>query len=114
MNIVIGLIIALAVSVAGNAGLGYLYLGQRDSTVTTEVTMNQAKGAAETCSKSVDDLKIKSDDRLKAATVARKSAAASAAAGDARADEILSTPATSTDDCKAAQDRTSAWLKGRK
>lgn len=113
MNPIIILAVTMVISLAGNAALGYLYLDQRDSTVMAEGQRDQARGAADTCSKSVDELVEKSADRAKKAIVARKAAAASAATHDARSDEILSTPATSTDDCQAAQDRSTAWLKGR-
>lgn len=114
MNALTAVIIALAISLAGNAGLSYLWLGARDEATTAQTNLKSAKDAAETCSKSVDDLQVKAADRAKAAAKDRAAAAASAQNRDAKADEILSTPATSTDDCKAAQDRVTAWLKGRK
>lgn len=107
--------IALALSLAGNAGLGWLYLDKRDELATTEADLSHAEGEAKSCSDSVAKLGQLSITRAADAAVARALAAASAATGYQKADEILSTgPSTPGDDCKSAKDRKASWLKGRK
>lgn len=114
MNITTILGIALAISMAGNAGLTYAYLGQRDATVAAEKDRDQARGAATACSEATDELVKQAAKRATAAAQARQDAAAKARNREELADAILSTPASDPDDCKAAQQRAAAWLKGRK
>lgn len=105
---------ALAISLIANAALGYAYLGQRDDTAAAKSARDTAQSAADTCSKSVDDLQQKASTRAKDATQARTKAAAVAKTRDQLADMILSTPASSPDDCTAATQRASKWLATRK
>lgn len=114
MNITMILSIALAISMAANAGLSYVYLGQRDETTIAQGERDQARGAATACSEATQALQDLADKRAKEAKTARAAAAEAAKDRDQRADDILSTPASSTDDCKAAQHRATTWLKGRK
>ena len=106
--------IVLAISLLANTALGYAYLGQRDEAIEAASDRDAARGVAETCSKSVDDLQVKAAKRAKDAAPARAAAAASAASADKKADEILTTPASASDDCTAAAQRADKWLKGRK
>lgn len=107
--------IALAISLAVNSGMGYLYLDKRDELATAEADISHAEGEAKSCSDSVAKLGQLSITRAADAAVARAMAAASAATGYEKADEILSTGATVPgDDCKSAKDRKANWLKGRK
>lgn len=108
------LTIALAISLIANAALGFAYLGQRDETTAATAARDTAQGVADTCSKSVDDLQLKANARAKEATQARNKAAAAAKTRDQQADMILSTPASSPDDCQAATQRASNWLATRK
>jgi len=114
MNPLLILGIALAISMAGNAGLTYAYLGQRDETTAAQGERDQARSAATACSDATDDLRDLADKRAKEAARARQDAAAKAKNKDELADAILSTPASDADDCKAAAQRGTNWLKGRK
>lgn len=109
------LAIVLAISLMVNAGLTYVYLGARDDVVAAESLARQAKGAAQTCSDSVDQLQLLARDNALKARKAIAAAAARATTADQRADEELATPATVPgNDCQSAQDRATRWLKGRK
>lgn len=114
MNITTILGIALAISMGLNAVGGWAYLGQRDATVAAEKDRDQARDAATACSEATQDLRDLADKRAKEAAKARQDAAAKARSREELADAILSTPASDTDDCKAAQQRATTWLKGRK
>lgn len=106
--------IALAISVAINAAVGYAYLGQRDKAVVSVEKTVQATGAAVACSAGVDSLEKKADERH--ATAAPKIAEAKqvAEAANTKADAILATPATEPgNDCKSASDRVDTWWADR-
>jgi len=114
MNITMILSIALAISMAANAGLTYVYLGQRDETTIAQGERDQARGAATACSDATEALRELSDKRTAENKKLRAAAALKAQGHDQKADEILTTPPSDTDDCKAAQQRATTWLKGRK
>lgn len=113
MNPLLILGVALAISMAGNAGLTYAYLGQRDETTAAQGERDNARAAASACSDATEALAELSAKRAKEATAARLDAAAKARSREELADAILNTPASDADDCKAASDRAAAWLKGR-
>lgn len=113
------MIVALAISVAANAALGWAYLGQRDDTATAqadlrdmEVQRNGIRQVASECSASVDDLRKLAERRYVVAAPARAAAASVAQGHNQRADVILSTPVPG-DVCASAQARVDEWLKGR-
>lgn len=114
MNPLLILGVALAISMAGNAGLTYAYLGQRDETTAAQGERDQARSAASACSDATEALAELADKRKKEAAQARQDAAAKAKDRDELADSILNTPASDANDCKAAQQRATTWLKGRK
>lgn len=108
------LLLVLAISLAANGALGWVYLGARDDVVAAKKDADAAKGAAETCSSAVDQLQIKAAANAKKFAKDLKAAQSKADTGDKKADEILATPATVPgDDCKSAQDRVDTWLAGR-
>ncbi|WP_157667570.1 hypothetical protein [Comamonas serinivorans] len=116
------LAVALAVSVAGNAVLGWAYLGQRDK-ATTEATKREAvssdaertEAVAQQCSDGVANLGQVAEARAEAASESRKQAKAKADVHYKRADTVLMTPAPVPQDaCLSAQARASEWLKERK
>jgi hypothetical protein len=115
------ILIALAVSVAANAALGWAYLGQRDDATQAQTDLrnmqDQRDGAsqlASECSASVDDLRKLADRRYIVAAPARAAAASAAQGHNQRADVILSTPAPVPGDaCASAQARVDSWLQGR-
>ena len=114
-------IVALAISVAANAVLGWAYLGQRDETATAQADLRAMEGqrdgarqAASACSDSVDDLRELAGKRAREAAPARAAAASAAQRHNQRADLILSTPALVPGDaCASAQARVDEWLKVR-
>lgn len=114
MNITMILSIALAISMGLNTLGGWAYLGQRDATVAAESERDQARGAATACSDATEALRELSDKRAAENKKLRAAAALKAQGHDQKADEILTTPPSDTDDCKAAATRATTWLKGRK
>ena len=114
MNITMILGFALAISMALNAAGGWAYLGQRDATVAAEKDRDQARAAADECGKATEALQKQAAKREKENAALRKAAGEKAKVHEETADQILSTPASSTNDCKAADDRFTNWLKGRK
>jgi hypothetical protein len=115
------IIVALAISAAANAALGWAYLGQRDDTAVAKTALRDMEGqrdgarqAASACSDSVDDLRELADKLAREAAPARAAAASTAKGHNQRADTILSTPAPVPGDaCASAQARVDDWLKGR-
>lgn len=120
-NLTIITLFAAVLSIAGNAGQAWLYLGLRDeltlakaATGAREEERDTARQEASACSDAVDDLRTLADQRAKEATTARATAAARANAAAQRADRILSAPAAvPSDDCASARVRVDAWLQGR-
>jgi len=115
------IIVALAVSVAANAALGWAYLGQRDDTAVAKTALRDMEGqrdgireVASECSASVDDLRKLAERRYIVAAPARAAAASAAQGHNQRADVIMSTPAPVPGDmCASAQSRVDSWLQGR-
>ena len=106
-------LIALAVSLAGNALLTRLWLSSRDDAATAAERTAQALGDAKLCSDGAKAVlqasEIKTAEAEKAIAAARNGAKTLRS----RADRTLATPATSADDCKAAGDVVDAWLTER-
>lgn len=115
------MLLALGLSLAANAALGWAYLGQRDDTTEAKTALRDMQGqrdgarqAASACSDSVDDLRELTDKRARDAVLARAVAASAAQGHNQRADQILATPAPVPGDaCASAQTRVDDWLKGR-
>lgn len=115
------LLIALAISVAANAAVGWAWLGQRDETATAKADLRAMEGqrdgvrqVASECSASVDDLRKLADRRYIVAAPARAAADSAARGYNQVADVILSTPAPVPGDaCASAQARVDDWLKNR-
>lgn len=106
--------ILLALSVAGNAALGWAYLGQRDKAVTHEVREQQATGVALKCSEGTESLQTKAAERHAAAAPKIEQARQQAAAADRRADAILAAPPAAPGDvCVSAQALVDDWWAGR-
>ena len=109
------LIAALLISLAGNGLLGRLYMNARDDVTEAEMMEEQARGAADTCSKSIEQLTKAAAEQQAAAREALKVARDEANKRSTRADTILRTPATTPgNDCKSAADRAAVWLRDRK
>lgn len=103
--------IALAASLAANAGLSWLWLDARDERAVAQEQRDQARHAASECSDATEALRELADKRAVEAKAAISKAKAQADAAARRADRLLSTPATRPgDDCGSARDRVDAWL----
>lgn len=112
--LIVGLAISLAISLAGNAALGWSYLGQLDKAVVAVERTEQATGAAVACSAGVDNLETQAETRRLAAAPQILAAKQTAAAASKKADIILATPAsTPGNDCKSAADRIDTWWTDR-
>ena len=120
-NTTLALLIALGVSAAGNLGLGWAVVSQRDAKIeaiqeTKRVTgeRDSALDAGEKCSASVEKLQTLAANRLTEANRARAAAKKLAQDKDKRSDKILTAPAAVPgDDCKSAQVRVDGWLAER-
>ena len=115
------MLVALAISLAANAALGWAYLGQRDETATAQADLrgmeqqrDGALGAASACSDAVDDLRDLADQRSKDAAPVRAAAASVARGHEQRADFTLGLkPRVQGDACASLQALGDEWLKGR-
>ncbi len=104
----------LALSVAGNAALGWAWLGARDGVSIATVERDDARAAASACSDATEALRELADKRAAKAKQAQDDARQAAGRRQGRAQEILSTPAAMPgDDCGSARVRVDGWLKGR-
>jgi hypothetical protein len=104
----------LALSVAGNAALGWAWLGARDQVATTVTERDNARAAASACSDATEALRDLADKRGAEAARAQAEARKAASHREGRAQQILSTPAAVPgDDCGSARVRVDGWLKGR-
>lgn len=104
----------LTLSIAGNAALGWAWLGARDQVAATVTERDNARAAASACSDATEALRELADKRAEEAKRARAAARAVAGRHEGRAQQILSTPAALPgDDCGSARVRVDGWLKGR-
>jgi len=104
----------LLVSVLANAGLSWAWMSAHDEAIAARKDRDSARGAATACSDATEALQELADSRKVDADKARLAAKTSAKSRDQKADQIMSTPATTPgDDCRSASDRASAWLAGR-
>lgn len=106
--------VSLALSLAGNAVLGKVYLDARDERVEATGARDQARAAASSCSDATEALRELADKQAAEGKVAAAVARRKANSHEQLAQQILATPAsTPGDDCKSAQDRARTWLQGR-
>lgn len=116
-----GLGVALALSVAANAGAAYIYLQQRDALTIAGNDLKHAAGdtslaraAADACSASIDALATSAAVIASQLEAARIDAAQQSGKHMAKADVILSTPAAVPgNDCASAQKRVANILANR-
>lgn len=112
------LLIALALSLAGNAALGWSYLQHRDkaaaSLATATTQRDQARADATACSDATEALQDLARLRNQAAAPARAAAATTARTHQQRADHTLSLqPSKPADLCASMQAMGDEWLQGR-
>jgi hypothetical protein len=101
--------IALAVSVAVNAGLTHLYLGKRDELATQKSVTDQFSSAANSCSTSVEELKKASDARHAAVLAALAKNASAVRSLEGAANQALTTKPDDPNDLCGSLDR---YLRG--
>lgn len=112
--LLIGLGIALGLSLLGNAALTHRYLATRDELTRTKGERDEARADASACSDATDDLRRLADQRAKESAPVVAAAGAAAVQREQRAQQILSTPASiPTDDCKSAVVQMDGWLSSR-
>lgn len=108
------LALALALSVAGNAALGWAWLNARDARQAAVLQRDSARADASACSDATDDLRTLADQRSKDAATARTAAANAARTHAQRADATLATaPTVPGDMCASLQVLGDEWLKER-
>lgn len=113
--------IILALSVAANAALGWVYLGQRDDTTEARAGLaamerqrDSARFDASACNDAVENLQDQAAKRAAAAVPVRAAAAKAAQQSDRRADYTLTLkPRHVGDACASAQALADEWLQGR-
>lgn len=108
------LLVSLGLSVAGNAALGWAWVGAREKAATTILQRDDARAVASACSDATDDLRELADKRSAEAKKAQAIARDAATGRQKAAQTILSTPAAVPGDaCASAQARVDAWLRRR-
>ena len=108
------LLAALGLSVAGNAALGWAWVGAREKAATSVLQRDDARAAATACSDATEDLRDLADKRAAEAKKAQAAARDRATGRQQTANTILSTAAAVPGDaCASAQVRVDAWLRGR-
>lgn len=114
MSLVQILLLALALSAAGNWWQHNQWLDQHDETLQARNTAKANGEAAKLCSDGTARLQSEAR-RLELEGKALRDAARKAATErQTRAQQILSTPPSDPgDDCKSAQTRATRWLEGR-
>jgi hypothetical protein len=114
MSLMQTLLVSLGPSVAGNAALGWAWVGAREKAATTVLQRDDARAVASACSDATDDLRELADKRGAEAKKAQAIARDAATGRQQAAQTILSTPAAVPGDaCASAQVRVDAWLRGR-
>ena len=107
-------LLALALSMAGNAALGWAWQGARDGREAAVLERDSARFDASACSDATDDLRTLADQRSKDAAAARTAAASAARTHAQRADRTLSkAPAVPGDMCASMQQLGDDWLRER-
>lgn len=114
MSLMQALLMSLGLSVAGNAVLGWAWIGAREKAATTTLQRDDARAMTSACSDATDDLRELADIRGATAKKAQAVARDAALVRQRAAQTILSTPAAVPGDaCASAQVRVDAWLRGR-
>lgn len=116
------LVLALLVSLRVNLAQGWAYLHKRDAAILARSDADHAgekeslaRGSADVCTKAVEALQLVGEGLKLERDQARAQAAAVATGHKARADKILSTPASVPGDaCASAQARVAELLASRK
>lgn len=114
MSFMQALLVSLGLSVAGNAALGWAWVGAREQAATSTLQRDDARAVASACSDATADLRELADKRGAEAKKAQAIARDAATGRQRAAQTILSTPAAVPGNaCASAQIRVDAWLRGR-
>lgn len=114
-SIIIGMAVALAVSLAGNAWLFGAVSDQREEIGVLKSDRDSALNAAVVCSDGVKQLQEKAARQAEAAKKALAAARADAVAAGRRADAERSRPqAVPGDECASAAVESREWLRARR
>ncbi len=114
MSMLQALMAALGISLAGNAALGWAWVGARERAATSVLQRDDARAAASACSDATEDLRDLADKRSAEAKKVQAMARADAGGRQQAAHTILSTrPAVPGNACASAQVRVDGWLRGR-
>lgn len=106
--------VILLLSLAANAALGWVYLGQRDDLAKATEQRDTARGDALSCSDATEALRELAAKRAAAAAPARAAAATVARTHQQRADHTLGLqPSKPADLCASMQALGDEWLQGR-
>lgn len=106
--------IALAASLAGNAALTAVYLGQRDKTTEAAGARDRALADAKACSDGVLSLQAAAERRAKDAEKARDAAVVRQRAAQTAAQNLMSrAPTVPGDSCASAKAQVDDWLANR-
>jgi len=107
--------IVLALSMAGNAALGWAYLGQRDKATEAKTVTVQTTAVAVECSEGTAKLETKAVERKAVAAPKIEKAKKEAEQHNKEADKILATPpADASNVCASAQALVDDWWEKRK
>ena len=108
------LLLALALSVAGNAAVGWAWLHQRDRAAVAVAALDGAQAAGKACTEAVNGLSKLATARAAAAKTERAAARKAAGRLQQRGDRTLATaPAVPGDMCASMQRLGDDWLKER-
>lgn len=108
------LLVALAISLAGNAWQFRSYLQVRDERAEAVASRDQARSAASACSDATEALQELAGKRQQENEAARQRAYAAGLQAQKKAQGILGAPPSKPgDDCGSAVDRFDSWLSGR-
>lgn len=115
LRVILGLAIALLISLCLNAFQLSAYMGQRDKATKAAADRDTAQTAATTCSKATEDLTRTAERQAKAAEAAIEKARREARSANARADaERNRRQAVPGDACASAQVETREWIERRR
>lgn len=115
MNVIIGLAIALAVSLAGNAWLFWTVSDQREEIGAVNADKANITAAAQACSDGVADIQKQSQLQIELAQKQITAARQAATQANRRADRERNRPqAVPGDECASAAVESREWLRSRR
>jgi hypothetical protein len=105
------LAIVLALSIAGNAVLGWMWIGAREDVAVSTSVLGIVRDSAQMCSEGAEQMIDEAGKLAVKAKAAQAAARQAATQKQALAQIIMSTPAAVPgDDCASARVRVDGWL----